>query len=541
MNAPVHSFAIPSVSRRAAALAVGLLLLLALGPAGCSTTHGDVTNERLKDWLSTLDNGGRDMSFRQHEAMAYAALEAGDAREALRHADKGLELQPGDAAALVLRARALHRLERQREALDALATVLRADPANPAANLEAGRICFAARLLPEAEQRLRAVLESSRASGGGEAFQAHMLLGAVAEQRGDAEAAVRSYESALALRPGSHEALNNLGVARMTLGRYDEAAQDFSAAIRSGGAQERSCNNLGLAMARMGRTDEALQAFKCAGSDARAHNNLGYVLLVQGDYQGAVHHLERAVELSPVFYPQAGENLKRARLAAGGVMGIAPAPARQIAPAVPAVPLRPASFTVQPQAVPAAPAQPEQARPVRRTAAPVERTISEEPEARLAPGPDDAVAELASGGPATDEVAAQVGRAGGEVRLSAVRPASAPAASFAATPAPAAVVPAAGASAAPGGWGLLISSWKVEEQAQAHLRKLAERGVEARLVQADLGEKGVWMRVVWGDFSSASEALAARSVSPGNLDLSRSCPVRTVSTVPAPVLAGAAI
>lgn len=511
MNAP---FAInsttPGSRRLPAALSLVLILTLTLGFAGCST-HSDVKNERLKDWLSTLDNGGKGMTFEQHVAVARASLEAGDAREALRQADMGLAIKPDDVAVLVLRAKALHRLDRQREALDALAVALRAAPDDPAANLEAGRIYFASRLLPEAEQRLRAVLESGGAAHGGEDFQARMLLGAIAEQRGEAEAAVRNYESALALRPGSHEALNNLGVARMTLGEYAEAAQNFTAAIRGGGAQERSCNNLGLALARLGRADEALQAFKCAGSDARAHNNLGYVLFVQGDNQGALFHLERAVELSPVFYPQASENLKRARLAAGGVMGVSPVsapPIPQVSPAAPTMPVKPAAFST-PSSVPLAPAP--------RAAPPAERTISEEPEARLAPAPDDSVAELASGGPAPSEVAAQVGRAEGEVRLAVARPAPA---------APAAPAPAPVRSEAGGDWGLLISSWKNGDQAEAHLRKLAERGVQARLIQADLGAKGVWLRVVWGSFASAADALAARSATPGGLDLTRACPVR---------------
>ncbi len=343
MNAPDHAISSRPQNRPAPA-ALALVLLLALALAGCST-HSDPKNERLKDWLSTMDNGGKDMSFEQHAAMARVSLDAGDAREALRQADKCLELKAGDAGALVLKAKALHRLDRQNESLDALAQALQNQPTNPTANLEAGRIYFASHLLPEAEQRFRAVLDSRDAIAGGEAFQAHLLLGAMAEQRGDAESAARSYGKALELRPGNAEALNNLGVARMMLGEYAGAADTFSQAIRSGGAQERSCNNLGLALARQGRSDEALQAFKCAGSDAKAHNNLGYVLFVQGDYQGAVYHLERAVELSPVFYPQASENLKRARLAAGGVLNAASVPT-PVVPTVSPTPIRPASFPI---------------------------------------------------------------------------------------------------------------------------------------------------------------------------------------------------
>ena len=44
---------------------------------------------------------------------------------------------------------------------------------------------------------------------------------------------------------------------------------------------------------------------------ARAHNNLGVVLAMEGDFDGAIRHFETALELVPGFM-DATNNLKRA-------------------------------------------------------------------------------------------------------------------------------------------------------------------------------------------------------------------------------------
>ena len=57
-------------------------------------------------------------------------------------------------------------------------------------------------------------------------------------------------------------------------------------------------NNLGLALGRMEYYDDALKAFQRGGSEQAAHNNLGYVSFLNGDYERAIAEYERALLVS---------------------------------------------------------------------------------------------------------------------------------------------------------------------------------------------------------------------------------------------------
>jgi len=53
-----------------------------------------------------------------------------------------------------------------------------------------------------------------------------------------------------------------------------------------------------------------------------------------------------------------------------------------------------------------------------------------------------------------------------------------------------------------------VSSFKNRQRAFAHVQELQERGFEAWTTRVDLGERGVWHRVVLGKYKNWSEALA---------------------------------
>ena len=65
----------------------------------------------------------------------------------------------------------------------------------------------------------------------------------------------------------------------------------------------------------------------------------------------------------------------------------------------------------------------------------------------------------------------------------------------------------------------------------SRLADLAAKGVEVELARADLGEKGVWHRVLFGRFATGAQALAAKDSSPEGLDLDQSVPVRREGVV----------
>lgn len=493
-----------------------LILLAAL--AGCAGTGMSEGPNSMRDWLFALDNPGAEMSYEQHLAMGRTMLEHGDFKEAAFHAAKAGEKRADGTEAILLAADIQRRAGQTQEAMERVSQVLAREPDNAQAHLLAGRIYMAVALDDEAMRHLE------KAVRGKDAFEANMLRGMIYDRRQEHAKAAQAFEAALAERPGNAEALNNLGVARMMQDRLPEAVSVFSEATRIAGASARVCNNLGLALARQGRTDEALQAFLCAGTPAQAHNNLGYVLFLKGDYDAALVHLEQAVALSPVFYPQASENLKRARLAA--VHSPRPAFSDQAFGRIPesggqpdkprnAKPVFvPATLSVESvAAVPAPVIHEKSAQPNAPAILASERTAVLEQSKAVEP----AEAAMKGASPTPDETAV-LEPAIPAVKVDAVKPVATPGVQAATTSGEAK-------------WALLLSSWKSEEAARAHFESLAAKGVEVELARADLGEKGVWHRVLFGRFATGAQALAAKESSPEGLALGQSVPVRREGVV----------
>jgi cell division septation protein DedD len=59
-------------------------------------------------------------------------------------------------------------------------------------------------------------------------------------------------------------------------------------------------------------------------------------------------------------------------------------------------------------------------------------------------------------------------------------------------------------------YGLHVSSWRDREIAAEQCEKLRKQGFATWINQVDLGDKGVWYRVLVGEFGSVKEAQAER-------------------------------
>ncbi|MFH1915027.1 MAG: tetratricopeptide repeat protein [Pseudomonadota bacterium] len=280
-------------------------------------------------------------------------------------------------------------------------------------------------------------------------WKANSYLGILNDRAGNHERAAAYYTAALDLHQGegAAEIFNNLGVVHIARGEYDLAVDALRRALKAGSVSARTYNNLGLALVRLDRLDEALESFKYAGGDARANNNLGYVLLTDDQPEKAVPYFERAVELAPSYYVMAAENLNRARLAARFRKSAA---ARSMDGSTPN-PLPKASF-------------PDAGQP-----------------------PHGPAATPAAAGPSLR----------GDVRTIAHAPAS-----------------ASGTEHGLGDdiktYGLHVSSWQDHDDAFAHCATLRQKGYEPWVNRIDLGDKGVWFRVLVGSYASVAEAQAGR-------------------------------
>jgi tetratricopeptide (TPR) repeat protein len=169
--------------------------------------------------------------------------------------------------------------------------------------------------------------------------QAHNLLGAVQIARGDAAAAVKSFQRAVRLDEGnaqyhanlgeterqrgklreasialsraveldprSAQALNNLGIVHFDRKEYAEAAEHYQRAIALNATYPEAHNNLGNALRMQGKRDEALEEYQKAllirENYPEAYNNLATVLREQDHIAEAEHAYRKAIELRPIY------------------------------------------------------------------------------------------------------------------------------------------------------------------------------------------------------------------------------------------------
>lgn len=176
------------------------------------------------------------------------------------------------------------------------------------AHLNAGR-------LSEAEALCRAVLKATPHEA-----QAWQLLGGIALQRGEADAAVAHFRQAVSAAPRTAQAHSNLGAALLATGQIEDAIGALRSAIRHDPKYGSAYTNLGDALLKAGRLEEALTALRRAVSllptDAKAHTNLGAALTRLQQPDEAVTVLLKAIALNPRM-PQAHDNLGGAYSALG--------------------------------------------------------------------------------------------------------------------------------------------------------------------------------------------------------------------------------
>ncbi|OIQ50684.1 TPR repeat-containing protein YrrB [Pseudodesulfovibrio hydrargyri] len=418
----------------AVALFAGIVL------SGCM---GKSYDDKTFDQLAYGEDSPVKLTSEQHEQVGDGYVRRNKPEMALIHFNKAIELDGDNLDARVKRGNLLVSQGLDEQALAEYNAVLEKNPDHAIANEAAGCVYFRAGLNGEAEAHLnRAVALNPML------WKAHNFLGIIHDRNKEYEKAAKEFSAALELHQGNgvDEIYNNLGVVHIARRQYAEAVETFRRALQAGGVSARTYNNLGLALARMGRLDEALESFKYAGGEAKANNNLGYVLLTEDQPAKAVPYFEKAIELSPSYYVKAADNLKRARLAARFQGG-----AHQSSGSTP--------------------------NPLLRQSFPDSKQNPGEPAASPAsagsPPPSSRVVKAALEEP--------VAGSGDQTIMPHEKT-----------------------------YGLHVSSWQDYRNAFAHCEKLRKQGFVTWVNQVDLGDKGVWYRVLVGKFGSVKEAQAER-------------------------------
>lgn len=119
------------------------------------------------------------------------------------------------------------------------------------------------------------------------------------------------HQKVLALEPNKPSGYNNLGFNYLLQGRYSEAIPLFSKALSIDPTNIRTKNNLATAFLLNNEELRALQLFETTLGKPAAYNNIGYLYMTQGSWDKSEKAFRKALELSPVFYMRAQQNLER--------------------------------------------------------------------------------------------------------------------------------------------------------------------------------------------------------------------------------------
>jgi Flp pilus assembly protein TadD len=159
--------------------------------------------------------------------------------------------------------------------------------------LERGRAA-----LNEGEDGEAVRLLSRAASLDAKLSEAHNLLAVAYARRGLHERARESFERSLDAEADA-QALNNAGYYFYLNGHYRLAVERLKRAARLAPADARILNNLALAQVRLGRFDDAYKNFARASNEYDAHMNTAALADRMGRDSAAAEHYEAAHRLRP--------------------------------------------------------------------------------------------------------------------------------------------------------------------------------------------------------------------------------------------------
>jgi tetratricopeptide (TPR) repeat protein len=131
---------------------------------------------------------------------------------------------------------------------------------------------------------------------------AHNNLGNALKARGLLDEAIAEYHKALQINTDFAAAHNNLGVALLSSGQLDEGIAELREAIRLNENDAEAHYNLGNALQHKGQLDEAIAEFHKAiqlkEDFAEAHCNLGNVLVDKGQLDEAIAEYRKAIQIN---------------------------------------------------------------------------------------------------------------------------------------------------------------------------------------------------------------------------------------------------
>ena len=284
---------------------------------GCVTVDNGYKIERADDVSKTqiISKSGHESSPKnlpnitsdEYERLGDTLVGKGKLHLAFLQYERSLQINPDNLRVKYKKGLTLLLGNKNTEAIEQFKYILKYDNGYALAFEGLGRAFYQEKKFSEAEINFRKAIELNP-----KLWRSHNFLGNIYDYQKEYEMGVIEYKFALDIKPNSGSLYNNLGVSYSLAGKYKKAISAFEKAIAVRYTKSKVYNNLGVALSNLERYSEALEAFKKGGGEARAYNNLGCIYLNHGMFKEAIRCFEKAIEIDPIFYAKANENLRRA-------------------------------------------------------------------------------------------------------------------------------------------------------------------------------------------------------------------------------------
>jgi len=288
------------------------LLVMTSSLIGCTAEKSNMP--AAEKYNQTLESANQNTlpnkSIAEYERAGDQFLSTGDLAQAFLQYEKALLLDPDNLSVQYKKGLSLVAGKIYEDAIKEFQAVIKKDSGYALAYEGLGMAFFHLKEYEKCEKNFKKAIEFNP-----KLWKSHNFLGNIYDRQKKYKNAIENYYTAIVLRPDEKILYNNLGVSYYLAGEYSRAVTAFNNALEHNYVEARTYNNLGLALARLGRYREALVAFRKGGNEAQAHNNLGCIYLEQGKFKEAIDSFTKAIEINPLFYSKASDNLHKARRA----------------------------------------------------------------------------------------------------------------------------------------------------------------------------------------------------------------------------------
>ena len=285
------------------ALILSLPLLIACNPTDIKQTERQEDKQQAEALLKSV--GLKVSSVDDALLKAQKAEQESKMDLAQLYYIKAFELAPTNIQVLQAMVDLYIKINQYELAEVSLKLMLKQQPTNINFIEQYGLLQLQQRKWAEAKKKLMAVV-SKQAS-----WQAYNGLGVLASLQHETLDAEQYFRKADQLAPHSPDILNNIGFSLYSSNQLVEAGLFYDQALAINPTFKKALYNSALLQAKLEHYDLAYRIFVGISSEAEANNNLGYILMMKGDYAAAYNYLQEAIRLSPQYYKKANDNLMR--------------------------------------------------------------------------------------------------------------------------------------------------------------------------------------------------------------------------------------